>query len=138
MYNVLVSIVLQALILKYVLENEKNNCECALTWHHRFIKHFAPIVIVMLFINLLFRKNLMQLRGKKNQPAVQLLLILLSVFALLTFVYSIILIIYFIKLQIKDCKCADDWKRYALIAPLIFIAIILLVAILISVMLRLR
>ena len=138
MYNVLVSIALQALILKYVLENEKNNCECALTWHHRFIKHFAPIVIVMLFVNLLFGKNLIQLRSSRKVPAVKLLLVLLSVFALLSFVYSIVLLIYFIKLQIKDCKCADDWKRYALIAPLIFIAVILLLAIFISIMLRLK
>ena len=31
MYNVLVSVALQAVILKYVLDNEKKNCECALS-----------------------------------------------------------------------------------------------------------
>ena len=43
MYGVLVSVAVNALILKYVLENEKENCECAMTWHHNFIKLYAAI-----------------------------------------------------------------------------------------------
>ena len=63
MYNVLVSIALQSVILKYVLDNERNNCECALSWHHRFIKFFCPILIVMLFVNLLFNKEFLITNG---------------------------------------------------------------------------
>lgn len=137
MYNVLVSIALQAVILKYVLENEKNNCECALSWHHRFIKFFAPILIVMLFVNLLFSKELGGLKGKKN-PVAQLVMVLLSLFAFLSFVYSIVLIVYFFVLQMKDCKCSEDWKRYALVAPLIVLAIIFLVVFFFRLLMRLR
>ena len=137
MYNVLVSIALQAIILKYVLENEKNNCECALSWHHRFIKFFSPILIVMLFVNLLFSKELMGLRNKKN-PVAKLLMVLLSLFAFLSFVYSIILIVYFFVLQVKDCKCSEDWKRYALVAPIIVIAILLLVLLFFRLLMKLR
>ena len=138
MYNVLVSIALQSVILKYVLENERNNCECALSWHHRFIKYFAPIVIVMLFVNLLFGKNIASLRSRRDEPAVKAVLLLLSVFALVSLVYSIVLIVYFFKLQLQDCKCSEDWKRYALVLPLILLAIILLVVVFVSLMLRLR
>jgi hypothetical protein len=137
MYNVLVSIALQAIILKYVLENEKNNCECALSWHHRFIKFFSPILIVMLFVNLLFSKELMGLRNKNN-PVAKLLMVLLSLFAFLSFVYSIILIVYFFVLQVKDCKCSEDWKRYALVAPIIVIAILLLVLLFFRLLMKLR
>ena len=137
MYNVLVSIALQAIILKYVLENEKNNCECALSWHHRFIKFFSPILIVMLFVNLLFSKELMGLRNKKN-PVAKLLMVLLSLFAFLSFVYSIILIVYFFVLQVKDCKCSEDWKRYALVAPIIVVAILLLVLLFFRLLMKLR
>ena len=138
MYNVLVSVALQAVILKYVLDNEKKNCECALSWHHRFIKFFAPILIVMLFVNLLFSKELNSLRGKRNNPAVKLALLLLSIFTFLSFVYSIVLIIYFFRLQVKDCKCAEDWKRFALIAPVVVVAILVLIALLIRLFMRLR
>ena len=138
MYNVLVSIALQSLILKYVLDNERNNCECALSWHHRFIKFFCPILIVMLFVNLLFNKELVGLRGKRNNPAVKVALLLLSIFAFLSFVYSIVLIIYFFRLQMKECKCAEDWKRFALIAPLVLLAILVLVILFVRLMMRLR
>jgi hypothetical protein len=138
MYNVLVSVALQAVILKYVLDNEKKNCECALSWHHRFIKFFAPILIVMLFVNLLFSKELNSLRGKRSNPAVKLALLLLSIFTFLSFVYSIVLIIYFFRLQVKDCKCAEDWKRFALIAPVVVVAILVLIASLIRLFMRLR
>jgi hypothetical protein len=127
MYNVLVSIALQSVILRYVLENERKNCECALSWHHRFIKYFAPIVIVMLFVNLLFSKQLMNLRNQRNNPVVKLTMLLLSIFGFLSFVYSITLIVYFFRLHIKDCKCSEDWKRFALIAPIVVIGIIILV-----------
>ena len=138
MYNVLVSVALQAVILKYVLDNEKKNCECALSWHHRFIKFFAPILIVMLFVNLLFSKELNSLRSKRSNPAVKLALLLLSIFTFLSFVYSIVLIIYFFKLQVKDCKCAEDWKRFALIAPVVVVAILVLIVLLIRLFMRLR
>ena len=126
MYNVLVTIALNAIILKYVLENEKNNCECALTWHHKFIKFYAPVVIFMLFVRLLFKDTIA--RNISNM----LLTIPLSIIGLVTVAYSITLIIYFFRLQLDKCECADNWKRYTLIAPIIFFAIIMLMIILIT------
>ena len=138
MYNVLVSIALQSVILKYVLDNERNNCECALSWHHRFIKFFCPILIVMLFVNLLFNKELRGLKSKRNNPAVKVALLLLSIFAFLSFIYSIVLIVYFFRLQMKECKCAEDWKRFALIAPIVVLAIIVLLILFVRLVLSLK
>ena len=128
MYNVLVSIALQSVILKYVLDNERNNCECALSWHHRFIKFFCPILIVMLFVNLLFNKELRGLKSRRNNPAVKVALLLLS----------IVLIVYFFRLQMKECKCAEDWKRFALIAPIVVLAIIVLLILFVRLVLSLK
>ena len=58
MYNVLFVVALNSLILKYVLENESNNCECALSWHHNYIKVFAPVIIFMAFARLLFSNEI--------------------------------------------------------------------------------
>ena len=130
MYSVLVSIALNAIVLKYVLENEQKNCECALTWHHRFIKFYAPILIFMLFVNLLF-KNEMQ--RNKNKMLVK---VPLGIIGLVSLVYSITLIVYFFRLHLKECKCAEDWKRFALIAPLVIFLIVLLFLVLLSLFLR--
>jgi len=130
MYNVLVTIALNAIILKYVLENEKNNCECALTWHHKFIKFYAPVVIFMLFVRLLFKDAL--IRNRSNM----LLTIPLSIIGLVSIAYSITLIIYFFRLHLDKCECADNWKRYTLIAPIIIFAIVMLMIILITLLAR--
>ena len=130
MYNILFAVTLNAIILKYVLENEKNNCECALTWHHKFIKFYAPVVILMLFIKLLFKKEIERNIGN------MLLHIPLALIGLVTSIYSITLIIYFFRLHLDKCKCADNWKRYALITPIILVAIILIMFLLISILIK--
>lgn len=119
MYGVLISVAANGLILKYVLENEKNNCECALTWHHKFIKFYAPVVIFMAFIRLLFLKEL-QMGIKSNH----LIKMLFSLIGLTSVAYVITLMVYFFKLKIEDCKCSEDWKRKVLIYPLIIIGVV--------------
>ena len=123
MYFNLVGIVIQSLILKYVLENETDNCECALTWHHKFIKLFNPILIICLFIGILFNKEILKL--KKNN--------LFQIFNLLlggvNIMYIITLVIYFFKLQNESkCECSKDWKRHILSYPLVVLTILYLVA----------
>lgn len=120
MYGVLISVAANGLILKYVLENEKNNCECALTWHHKFIKFYAPVVIFMQFIRLLFLKELKM--GIKSNHLIKMLF---SIIGLTSIAYIITLMVYFFKLKIEDCKCSEDWKRKVLIYPLIIIGVII-------------
>jgi hypothetical protein len=127
MYGVLISIAVNAIILKYVLENERNNCECALTWHHNFIKLYAPVVIFLSFVRLLFEKEVK--KGMNNK----LFKFFFGLLGVISVVYSITLIIYFFKLKRdSNCECSKNWKRKALIYPLIIIAIVLLAFLFIS------
>ena len=133
MYGVLISVAANALILKYVLENERNNCECALTWHHNFIKLYAPVVIFLSFARLLFREEI----NKSMRTA--LFGLIFGVLGLVSFAYSITLIIYFFKLQREsNCDCSRDWKRNILAYPLVLIAIAVLVIIFLTIALRNR
>lgn len=126
MYNVLIVVALNSLILKYVLENESNNCECALSWHHNYIKVFAPVIIFMAFARLLFSNEIN--KAKSNQ----LLKLIFYIISIASFVYTITLLIYFFKLKREDCKCSEDWKRKMLLYPVVVFAIIFLILFLIS------
>jgi hypothetical protein len=128
MYGVLISVVANALILKYVLENERNNCDCALTWHHNFIKLYAPIVIFLSFARLLFRD---EINKSMNNPLFKLVF---GILGIVSFAYSITLIIYFFKLQREsNCDCSKDWKRNVLAYPLVVIAIMIIFILLITI-----
>jgi hypothetical protein len=128
MYGVLISVVANAIILKYVLENERNNCECALTWHHNFIKLYAPVVIFLSFAKLLFKD---EINKSMNKPLFRVIFGLLGVVSL---AYSITLIIYFFKLQREsNCDCSKDWKRNVLAYPLVIVAIVILIVIFITI-----
>ena len=126
MYNVLIVVALNSLILKYVLENESNNCECALSWHHNYIKVFAPVIIFMAFARLLFSNEIN--KAKSNQ----LLKLIFYIISIASFVYTITLLIYFFKLKREDCKCSEDWKRKMLLYPVVVFAIIFLIIFLVS------
>lgn len=121
MYNVLFVVALNSLILKYVLENESNNCECALSWHHNYIKVFAPVIIFMAFARLLFSNEIN--KARRNT----LFMIIFGIISLATFVYTVTIIVYFFKLQRDDCKCSEDWKRQLLIYPVVVVTIVFLI-----------
>ena len=131
MYGVLISVAANSLILKYVLENERNNCECALTWHHNFIKLYAPVVIFLSFARLLFIDEI------KKSMKTKLFGLIFGILGLISFAYSITLIIYFFKLQREsNCDCSRDWKINVLAYPLVIIAIAILVIIFLSMALK--
>lgn len=133
MYGVLISVAANALILKYVLENERNNCECALTWHHNFIKLYAPVVIFLSFARLLFRDEI------NKSMKTSLFGLIFGILGLVSFAYSVTLVIYFFKLQREsNCDCSRDWKRNILAYPLVVVTIIVLVVIFLTMALRNR
>lgn len=118
MYNLLILIALNSLIFKYILENESNNCECALSWHHNYIKVFAPIIIFMAFARILFSNEIN--KAKRNV----IFKIIFGLISLASLVYTITLIVYFFKLKIEDCRCSEDWKRKMLLYPIVVFATI--------------
>ena len=130
MYNVLTVVALNSLILKYTLENESNNCECALSWHHSYIKVFAPVIIFMAFARLLFSNEIN--KAKRNT----LFMLLFGIISLASFVYTITIIVYFFKLQRDDCKCSEDWKRQILLYPVVIFTVVFLLVFFITLFAR--
>lgn len=119
MYGALISVVVNSLILKYVLENEDEKCECALTFEHNFIKYFSAIVIFMAFVSILFKDEMMKaILSSKNGPK-----IFMSIYGLLSLVYSIILLVHFFKLR-QSCECSKDAKQYVMLYPLVVIVLV--------------
>jgi hypothetical protein len=119
MYGALISVVVNSLILKYVLENEDEKCECALTFEHNFIKYFSAIVIFMAFVSILFKDEMMKaILSSKNGPK-----IFMAVYGLLSLVYSIILLVHFFKLR-QSCKCSEDAKQYVMLYPLLVVVLV--------------
>ena len=128
MISSILSIILTAIILRYVVELEKERCECSLSWQHRFIKYFAPIIIVVSLIALL-----MGTRGFLNAVRSNAFIgTLFMLYVAVGLVYGVILVLYFLKLRYSQCQCARDWKQYGLLYPVISFAIGLLVVLVIN------
>ena len=114
------------IILIYILELEKKNCDCSKHWMRDFIKYVSIIMLVLTTI-MLFIPNGRELC--KNNVICR---VFLGLYGLLGFAYVIIVLVYYfhIKKKIKaDCECALDWKRYALLYPFIAIFIVILILI---------
>lgn len=108
-------IVVHSIVLAYILNLEEEKCLCSTNWKRDFIKVGSIVLIVANVLLLLFNQNIVS--AIKNN---QLIRFIYGIVAILSIVYSIICIIYFIELhQQKKCECSRDWKRYALLWPLI-------------------
>ena len=112
----LLIITLNALILKFTLDNEKENCECALKWHHKIVKYLAPTMITISVLGLLSGLFL-NLDNLKNYVRVGS--VFLMMFLLISILYSVALITQFIDLKINNCECSENWKRVLLLYPLV-------------------
>lgn len=113
------------IILIYILELEKKNCDCSKHWMRDFIKYVS--IIMLIITTILFIPN-----GKELCKNNVICRVFLGLYGLLVFAYVIIVLVYFfhIKKKIKsNCECALDWKRYALLYPFIGIFIVILILI---------
>ena len=112
-------ILANAFILYYVIDMEKKKCECSESWIRNYIKVVSVLIIginvlVIVYPNFI---NVLSKNIKKNK-ILHLLLILLN---LVILTYVVLIVVYYIKLnQLQDCKCSENWKRYALLYPLVF------------------
>jgi hypothetical protein len=125
----IITIVLNAIILRYIYELEAQNCDCALHWMHQFIKYFASIVIAMSLFGLVVPKRTLIKLLWTNKP----LLALMSLYFVAAVAYYIILIVYFAKLVKTKCDCSDDWKRWGLLYPAVSIGISLLITLVVTI-----
>ena len=117
----IISIILNAIILRYVYELEVQKCECAQHWMHQFIKYFAPLVILMSFIGLAISQKTLIKMFLRNKILMSLLFLFVWI---LVFIYYIVLLVYFGKLVYTECKCSENWKRWSLLYPAIIIILV--------------
>ena len=122
------TIVLTAIILRYVLELEHKKCPCSLTWQHTFIKSFAPVVLVVALLSLLVSPKVLMEALRKNHALGALFITYVTV----AIIYGIVLVLYFLKLRYSQCQCSRDWKQYGLLYPLISLAVLLLLVIILN------
>ena len=118
----IVIIILNSLILRYVHELESKQCKCANVWQHEMIKYVSPIVIIFSLIFICMDTEYIIKLCSQNK----LLAVILSSYVSLLLVYKIVLILYFLKLTYSKCECSRDWKRWGLLYPSLYFAIILL------------
>lgn len=122
-YSSVLPIVVHSIVLAYILNLEEEKCKCSANWKRDFIKVGSIVLIVVNVLLLLFNQNIVG--AIKNN---QIIKSIYGIVAILSIVYSIICIIYFIELhQQKECECSQDWKRYALLWPLIVFVLSFLV-----------
>ena len=118
----IVSLVISVVILLYVLELEREKCDCSEHWMRDMIKYWTIVVISIGLLNLVVPSAMIACR---TNPICSLLHLL---YGLVGLVYIIILIVYYFHLEKQEnCPCAADWKKHILIIPVIIFGIAFLV-----------
>ena len=115
----LIVIVIHILILAYVINLERYNCECSNNWKRDFIKYFTMILIAINVI-VLFVPQIKRSRNK-------LLMLLLGLLAFVNLFNIAILLIYYIELSSKQktgCGCSVNWKQHIMLFPVIALAVL--------------
>ena len=97
----LFAFVIQGIFLMYILDLEKNKCECSEHWKRDYLKYHitAGIILNLLFI---FMPQLIQ------SPLFQKFIPILGILGIL-YVYSIFT--WTRQLRHENCECSFDWKR---------------------------
>ena len=119
-----ITIIIQLMIFSYILGLEKDKCACSNSWMRNFIKIMSYLLVVLNAILIILIINDPKLSLIEMIP-LDLLKVLLLIYVLVSLFYSVTCIVYFFRLHAKkDCKCAEHWKRYLLLLPLIGLTIL--------------
>ena len=119
-----ITIIIQLMIFSYILGLEKDKCACSKSWMRNFIKIMSYLLVVLNAILIILIINDPKLSLIEMIP-LDLLKVLLLIYVLVSLFYSVTCIVYFFRLHAKkDCKCAEHWKRYLLLLPLIGLTIL--------------
>ena len=117
-------------ILYYVVDMEKRKCDCSDSWMRDYIKIVSSLIITFMLLMIVI-PNLQQKTGMlimKNKLARLLLL----AWVIVGLVYLGVILTYYYRLN-KDesCDCSENWKRYALLYPLVSLFLSVVIGLLI-------
>lgn len=122
----LAQIIIHVIILWYIVELERTECECTADVKRDIIKYvtlglllFNIIMCIVLTVN----KSVSQLVGH-----------LVSIRNIASLVNLVLTVWYYINLrQKKDCLCSDNWKKHFLLGPIVLqVLAIILVSLMIT------
>ena len=106
-------------IFLYILEIEKEDCECSRNWKRDFAKYFSVVVMIYSLLVILF----------KNQLKFAAYALVFRLYSLVALAYSIIILVYFTQLVVNKCECSKDWKRALLLYPVLSIPVAIIVSV---------
>jgi hypothetical protein len=115
----IVSLIAAVIMYMYVTELEKEQCECSKGWKRDVVKYLSIVFMVVNVLSILASLGLFEGIGGNLKSSV--LFPLLSVlYVLVSLVYLCITLVFYIELtNDKGCGCSHDWKRNALLYPII-------------------
>ena len=123
-FSCIVGIIVNIIILNYVLNLEKDNCECSHDWKRDVIKVSCGILIVLSFVIIIL--NLANLKVYSSV----LIALLYIVYIIVSIAHLCVTFMYYMDLNREDnCECSKHWMKHALIYPII----VLLVSVVIGV-----
>lgn len=118
-------IIINVCILYYVVDMEKKNCKCSDSWLRDYIKIVSSILITFSIISLVIPsfQSMIANAIKKNKLAI----IPVLAWNIVAIGYIGVLLTYYYRLD-KDpnCKCSENWKRFMLLYPIVFLIPIIL------------
>lgn len=101
--------ILRYYIYMWVVELEKQGCDCSVMWYRDFLNYGTIILIISSLIYLGIRIGILkEVLDKDFMKTFSPLFTIYSVFALF---YLIILFLYTSKLKELECKCSESWVR---------------------------
>lgn len=114
--NNIISILITITILWYVNNLDRKKCDCAMTWYHKYIIYFSVVIIILTLLTFIEKGSILvnQIINKYK-----ILFVIYGVYFLAYLFYIVSLLFYFMKLKNSDCKCAEDWKQWMLLIPVI-------------------
>ena len=117
-----VSLVVSVVILLYVLELEREKCDCSDHWMRDMIEYWTIVVIVVGVLNLVAPKAL---DACVSNPVCS---VVHGLYGIVGLVYVIVLIVYYVRLEKQEnCPCSTNWKKHALIIPVIVFVILFVI-----------
>jgi hypothetical protein len=115
----IVALIAAVVIYIYISDLEKEQCECSKGWKRDVVKYLSIVFMVVNVLSIFMSLGLFGGVGKTLTssaifPLVSVLYVLVSI------VYLCITLVYYIDLTTdKGCGCCYDWKRHALLYPII-------------------
>ena len=106
-------------ILYYVVDMEKQNCQCSESWLRDYIKVVSSILIIMIVAGFVV-PSLPEMLVKavaKNK----LLIVPLIAWNIVAILYLGVLLTYYYRLTKNNCQCSEDWKRKILLYPIVIL-----------------